>query len=199
MTNSDIFKNTVFDHINPFPMLICSVLAGILLGMMLDVFSLTERFFGKNRIIIFFTDMISVVFSYLFLFVCAYNFNCGMIRWYCVVISLGALRIQRRLMSKPFLKLCAFLINTVEKILKIASKILCFPTKKLFGLSVFVYRKAAKKTLSLSRWQAYLYEKNKIAARAADGFGLAPRVKEEKEWKKTKRTSRVKKSASLLQ
>ncbi len=196
MTNSDIFKNTVFDHINPLPMLLCSVVAGILLGMMLDVFSLTERFFGKNRIIIFFTDMISVVFSYLFLFVCAYNFNCGMIRWYCVVISLGALRVQRRLMSKPFLKLCGFLISTVEKTLKIALKILYFPIKRLFGLSVFVYRKAAKKTLSLSRKRAYLYERNKIAARAADGFGLVPRTKEEKEWKRTERTNRLKKLAS---
>ncbi len=199
MTNSDIFKNTVFDHISPFPMLVCSVAAGLLLGMMLDVFSLTERFFGKNRIISFFTDAIAVVLTYLFLFVCAYNFNCGLIRWYCLVFCLVVLRLQRKLMSKPFLKLCDFLLCALEKALNLASKLLSFPIKKLFSLCVFVYRKTAKRTVAFLRNRAYIHERNKIASSAGMGFGLMTQPKEEKEWKKIKRTSRVKELANLRQ
>ena len=199
MTTSDIFKNTVFDHISPFPMIVCSVAAGILLGMMFDVFSLTERFFGKNRIIIFFTDVISVILTYLFLFVCAYNFNGGIIRWYCVVLCLAFLRLQRKLISKPFLKLCNLVLGITEKTLKLASKILGFPTKKLFSFCVFVYRKTAKRTVVFLRNRAYIHERNRIVSRAGRGFGLAAQLREEKEWKKIKRTSRVKELVNLQQ
>lgn len=193
MRNSDIFKNTVFDHINPFPMLVCSVVAGLLFGVLIDFFSLSERFFGRNRIITFFTDIVSVITTYLFLFVCAYNFNCGIIRWYCVVIAFATFRFYRKTLSLPFLSVCGFLFDTAGKAVSFLIKTLSIPIKKLFDLCVAIYRKFRKISFEVSRKNIYLHEKTRISQMALAGFDLVPSLKEEKKWKRTKRTNRAKK------
>ena len=196
MTNSDIFKNTVFDHASPLPMLMCSVLAGILFATLIDAFSLTERFFGKNKIIRFLTDLLAVIFSYLFLFVCAYNFNNGIIRWYCIVALLIAVKVHRSAVSRQLLKILNFLADITQKLFSFLLSVVLYPLRKIYSALVKSYRFAAQKIAVAKRNAFYKKEKHKISSRANNGFGLAPILKEEKEWNRTEKTKRVKKSAS---
>jgi len=181
MTSSDVFKNTVFDHPEPFSMLICSLAAGMLLRMLVDIFSVAEKCFGKNKVLCFFTDFFSIVGVYLFLFVCAYNFNNGIIRWYCIAICLAGYSIFRRLASKPFVKSLGYVTGVCEKLLSYIIRFLKFPAKRLYGFSVAFYRRTFMLLHALIRKRAYNREKNKVSAFAASGFLIAPHLNEEKD------------------
>ena len=192
MTSSDIFKNTVFDHPEPFSMLVCSLVAGLILRMLVDVFSVTEKYLGKNMILCFFADFFSVVGAYLFLFVSAYNFNNGIIRWYCIAICIAGYCIFRKFISKPFIKCIVCVADICGKIFSFVTKLLFLPAKKFYRLLIVVYRRMLSLVRSLSRNRAYKREKNKVSASAERGFFLAPHLKEEKEWNRTKIQKRVK-------
>ena len=195
MTNSDVFKNSVFEKTDAFPMLILSLVAGVIFGILTDGFSITERYFGNNKIIRFITDFLSVVTTYFLLFIGAYNFNNGIIRAFSLVTACLSALIYKKRLSKSFLKLLNKLCDLAERFFKVAFSVVLYPVKRIYRFLVRIYRKTNRLYRTAKRKVAYKKELNKISSEAKRGFDLVLLPKEEKEWKTTERT-KAKRSAS---
>ena len=187
--NDTIFKGTVFDSANPVPMLICSFVIGFFAGMLFDTFSLTEKIFGKNRVIKFFTDAVSFLVSYLMLFICAYNYSFGIIRWYCYVFCLAGFKAYKKSLSAVYLKTADIAFGVVGKTIRLLLRILKKPILAFCRLAVSAYRRFKKKWCGFCAGKRYAKEKKNYENSAAHGFYLVPAIKEEKEGRKEKITN----------
>lgn len=197
MTNNDIFYGTVFAAENPLPLILCSVLTGALLGIVLDSASLLERIFGKNRIIRFFVDFLSVLTAYLFLFVCALNFNNGMVRWYHVFFSFVSYKVYKKTLSHIILKILDMLCAAVRKICSAVSAVTAFaarPVRAVFAAASKAYGRAEAKHCRRVSENLYKKEKLKFTKAAGRGFGLVgdnlPRNDGDNKWKIKKSENR---------
>ena len=117
MTVNEYAAQGVFAAEHPLPFLIYAFCIGILLGLLLDILTVCDKLFGKNAIILFFTDFFSVISAYLLLFAGALFFNNGILRWYHAVMFLCGNRMYSATLS-------FFVRQLVEKLYFLVSRTL---------------------------------------------------------------------------
>lgn len=137
-----------------FTLLFASVITGIFLGMVYDLFRISRMFFLKNRIIIFIEDLI-------FCFVCAlsfilifYNYSFGQMRAYAFLGGIGGF--------------CAYYFTLGRFTRSVCERIYAFVSPKIRRLRYRIKCKAytIKKCI-------YTYVKRlSFEKSAAKGFGL---------------------------
>lgn len=106
----------VFLAEKPLPMLVASFITGIAVSFCIDVFS-NSRIAGNKPVLRFFTDFFSVTAAYFAEFLCALNFNNGIIRWYHAASLFLAVFLYKKFLSE-------FVINAVNLVLSMALKLI---------------------------------------------------------------------------
>jgi hypothetical protein len=172
MTTGDFFKDTVFSASNPVALMLCAAITGILFGVFKDVMKIPEKLLGKNPVIIFVSDFSAIICAYLFMFICALDFNHGIIRWYHTVIFSVFLFVYKKTVSKAvvlfFDKLCGLLI----KILRIVYKLFMYPVNLIKKLSQKLYNSISKYIILFVQKRKFDKKRVKYQKSAATGFGL---------------------------
>ncbi|MBE6623097.1 MAG: hypothetical protein E7621_02810 [Ruminococcaceae bacterium] len=189
MTTGDFFKDTVFSSSNPFALMLCAAITGILFGVFKDVMKIPEKLIGKNSVLIFASDFSGIVCAYLFVFICALHFNHGIIRWYHPVISAVFLFVYKKTVSKAvvwfFDKLCGLVI----KILQTVYKLFMYPVNLIKKLLQKLYDRASVFIILFVQKRKYDKKRVKYHKSASTGFNLVP-------YKKGEHKNNVKKTRS---
>ncbi len=151
--------NSVFVQENQFVAIVWFFACGILIGIIYDLFLMKRIVFpaGKLKFILIIDDILFTCISSLLTFVCAYNCNCGILRWYHICVVVFGLALFRATVSRIFMKLFAKAVSFIKKIIKKCVKILLFP------ISVFVklVAKLSKKCYSVLVRFCMLYYRKK--------------------------------------
>lgn len=180
MTTNDFFKDTVFSASNPLALMVCAVIVGVLFGVFKDLMKIPERLFGKNAVLIFVSDFIGIVFAYLFMFVCALNFNHGIIRWYHFVMSFFALFVYKNTLSSAVVLVLDRLCCLVGRVAGLIIKIIIYPVNLIKKVLEAFYNKTSVMISCYIRKRRYEKKRIKYYKSASKGFGLLPYKKGEK-------------------
>ena len=109
------FDNTYIQVIN----LLIFIVAGIILGIIFDVFRIIRKEFKTPDFMTYIEDIIFWLISGIILLFCIFTFNNGELRLYLFIsIILGNILYMLTL-SKYFIKISSFFINFIKRILKI--------------------------------------------------------------------------------
>lgn len=141
----------VFLAEKPLPMLAASFVIGIGVSLCIDILS-NERTFGSKPVFRFFTDFFSVIAAYFMEFLCALNFNNGIIRWYHAASLFLAVFLYKKLLSEYVVLVLNITISAITKMLEFIIKYIALILKfiTLPVLSVYaktnhaIYRKHAE-------------------------------------------------------
>ena len=117
---------------------------GILILLIFDIFRALRKSFKTSNIITFIEDIIFTIISGTLLIISIFKFNNGEIRIYIFIWIILGIIINLVTISKYFIKINIFIINTVKKIVKYIVSIIITPFK--FGFRVL--RKAFLKPIS---------------------------------------------------
>lgn len=172
MTEINTAESGIFAPEHPLPFIIYAAVLGVVLAFCFDFFSLGDRLFGRNKVILFFTDLLSVISAYFLLFAGALHYNDGIIRWYHAASVISGYRLYKRVLSHSVKILLDKAYSVLEKIIKTAFAVLIFPIKLLSGFSVKLYRSFVRVSGVVATEALYKKEKNKFAVSARHGFGM---------------------------
>lgn len=184
MTGNEYAANGIFAAEYPLPFLIYAFCIGVLLGLLLDILTVCDRLFGKNSIILFFTDFFSVLSTYLLLFAGALFFNNGILRWYHVAMFLCGNRMYSATLSFFVLQLVGKIYFLVSRTLNLLFFALMLPVKKISDLIVRIYRNLANRMLAFVSAIRYRNRKRIFRKHASGGFDLYKCEPELKKYRK---------------
>ncbi len=181
---NDIIFGGVFERHNALPMLLCALAAGVVCGLFTDIFGVGEKFFGKNPVLSFFSDFLAVLSAYIAIFVCALNFNDGVVRWYHVVVVFIGYKAYLHMFSALVKRVLDIICSVVQKLLKLAVLLFIIPLKFLYGIAKVLLLKPLEKLLRFISYKAQKTVKNykftkehkKYSRLAFSGFGLTGNV-----------------------
>lgn len=162
----------VFLPEKPLPMLISSFIVGIVLSLCLDIFS-GKRISGSNSAIRFFTDLVSVLLSYFIEFLCALNFNNGIIRWYHIAVLVVAVLLYKKFLSVYVVSTFDLVYIAVTKIIKLIIRCITFLLKTIVSPFFAIYKRASVVITKKCDENNYNKYKKAYISLACAGFYLA--------------------------
>ncbi|NLY42887.1 MAG: spore cortex biosynthesis protein YabQ [Clostridiaceae bacterium] len=119
---------------------LCSVVGGIIVGFVFDIFRIFRRFVKTSNIVIYLQDILFWILVTLIIFALVFVTNNGELRWYEFLgVILGV--IFYSLAFSPFvIRVSVTVINFFKKIILLIIKILLFP----FAVVYKIFRKPCK-------------------------------------------------------
>lgn len=130
----------VFLPEKPLPMLIASFIIGVIVSICLDIVS-NKYVFAEKGVLRFFSEFLAVVCAYFAEFICALDFNNGIIRWYHAVTLFLAVFLYRRFLSKYVVLTLDFIFSLIKNFLRLMAKYLLLILKIITAPVFAIYRK----------------------------------------------------------
>lgn len=122
----------LFSVSSQFNLLIFSLLAGVITGVLFDLYRVIRGFEDPNRIITFFEDTLFWILTSIIIFIFLLKTNYAYMRGYVYgSIALGII-IYMGFISKYFIKLLYEFIKNFSKAIRISFNLLFYPIKLLF-------------------------------------------------------------------
>ena len=149
---------------------LCSLILGVFLGAVYDVFRLVRIVLPKNNTLIFFEDILFCLFATISFLLLSFNFGSGQIRGFAAAGTLGGFASYYCTLGKLVYKANEKIISFIKKIIKYIIVSIKKPIVFIFGkLYVFTQktnRKHKRKKLM-----------KKAIKTAKKGFGLEEMIK----------------------
>ena len=142
------------DYSLHFTLFIASVINGIFLGLVYDFFRISRMFFLRNRVIIFFEDLLFCLICSLTFIILFYNYSFGQMRAFAFLGSIGGFCAYYFTLGRFTRCFCERVYAFISpKIKRLAGRVSAF---------LYYYRK-----------RIYTYNRSLMMARSAvRGFGL---------------------------
>lgn len=123
---------------------IYSLLFGVILGIIYDIFKVKRIIFSCNNVILFFDDILYFLLSSVLLTIGIFNINNGNIRWYEILPCILGFVLERCTLSLLIMKIFIIIAKIIKRIIKLVLKFadfLFFPIRKLYTYLSYIFAK----------------------------------------------------------
>lgn len=103
---------------NQLPVFISFLICGIISGIVYDLFRIKRRIVPANSIVIFFDDIIFMLFNAVLVVFNAYAFNNGNLKWYEFPLLLMGFTAYRLTLSVLFIKIVFKVIDVIKHLVQ---------------------------------------------------------------------------------
>lgn len=122
----------LFSVSSQFNLLIFSLLAGILTGVLFDIYRVIRGLKVPNKIVTFIEDTLFWIFTSIIIFIFLLNTNFAYMRGYVYLSIAVGIILYIWLISKYFINLQYKIIKIITKFIRVSFKLLIYPFKLLF-------------------------------------------------------------------
>lgn len=122
----------LFSVSSQFNLLIFSLLAGVITGILFDLYRVIRGFEDLNRIITFIEDTLFWVFTSIIIFIFLLYTNSAYMRGYVYLSIAVGIIIYMSFVSKYFIKMQYKVIKRIAKLIRISFNIIFYPINLLF-------------------------------------------------------------------
>jgi spore cortex biosynthesis protein YabQ len=122
----------LFSVSSQFNLLIFSLLAGILTGVLFDIYRVIRGLKVPNKIVTFIEDTLFWIFTSIIIFIFLLNTNFAYMRGYVYLSIAVGIILYIWLISKYFINLQYKIIKIITKFIRVSFKLLLYPLNLLF-------------------------------------------------------------------
>lgn len=122
----------LFSVSSQFNLLIFSLLAGILTGVLFDIYRVIRGFKVPNKIVTFIEDTLFWIFTSIIIFIFLLNTNFAYMRGYVYLSIAVGIILYIGLISKHFIKVQHKIIKIIAKFIRISFNLFIYPFNLLF-------------------------------------------------------------------
>lgn len=122
----------LFSVSSQFNLLIFSLLAGVITGVLYDVYRIMRGFNTPNRIITFIEDLLFWILTSIIIFIFLLHTNFAYMRGYVYLSIATGIIIYISFISRYFIKLQYKIIKGVAKLIRVSFKTLLYPLNLMF-------------------------------------------------------------------
>lgn len=127
-------------------LVIYSFLAGILTGLLFDIYRILRGFGNPNKILTFIEDTLFWIFTSIVVFIFLLYTNYAYIGMYVYMWILIGIYAYLRVISRSFLKLQYYILDFIIRSIRIIFKILFFP----FAFIIYFIRQKSKENKKIT-------------------------------------------------
>jgi spore cortex biosynthesis protein YabQ len=127
-------------------LVVYSFLAGILTGLLFDIYRILRGFGNPNKILTFIEDTLFWIFTAIVVFVFLLYTNYAYIGMYVYMWIIIGIYIYLKAISRGFLKLQYFILDGITRFIRIIFKILFFP----FEFIIYFLRQKTKENKKIT-------------------------------------------------
>lgn len=127
-------------------LVVYSFLAGILTGLLFDIYRILRGFGNPNKILTFIEDTLFWIFTAIVVFVFLLYTNYAYIGMYVYMWIIIGIYIYLKAISRGFLKLQYFILDGITRFIRIIFKILTFP----FEFIIYFLRQKTKENKKIT-------------------------------------------------
>lgn len=121
-------------------LVVYSFLAGMLTGLLFDIYRIIRGFGNPNKFFTFLEDTLFWIFSAIVIFIFLLYTNFAYVSMYVYMWLIIGIAVYLKFISKHFLKVQRLLIIWIVKILRVTGKVLLFP----LSFTIYVIRQKIK-------------------------------------------------------
>lgn len=127
-------------------LVVYSFLAGILTGLLFDIYRILRGFGNPNKILTFIEDTLFWIFTAIVVFVFLLYTNYAYIGMYVYMWIIIGIYVYLKAISRGFLKLQYFILDGITRLIRITFKILFFP----FEFIIYFLRQKTKENKKIT-------------------------------------------------